>query len=361
MKIIFDNIVFSRQRAGGISVVWFELLERILRDNKFSPYFVEYGTIENNIFRKRLSIPENKIITKSNFLLNLRRYFNPGVSSRERFIFHSSYYRISNNPKALNITTVHDFTYDLFMHGLGKQLHIIQKYNAIRKSDAIICISENTKRDLLKFVKGVDPGKIFVVYNGVSNEYFPLNPESDLTLPFERRSYLIYIGSRASYKNFNLAVQTVSLTKYNLLVIGGGSLKKSEIRLMDRSLGKERYCHYVGLDNTYLNVLYNFSFALLYPSTYEGFGIPVIEAQSAGCPVISYNCASIREIVGDTMLTFNELNVDAILEKIYLIENEDVRNKEVSMGLVNAKRFSWDKTYRKVADIYELLMKQSNS
>ena len=158
MWISFYNIIFSLQKAGGISVVWSELLKRMA---KLGPNYkcLEYTGHEKNIFRKTLDIPESNLIRKNYPLLSFQRYLNPRVPhvcTNTLFIFHSSYYRFCPCKNAINITTVHDFTYEYFFSGLRKILYCRQKYRAIRHSDHIICISETTKKDLLKFVKGTD-------------------------------------------------------------------------------------------------------------------------------------------------------------------------------------------------------------
>ena len=90
-------------------------------------------------------------------------------------VFHSSHYRIAKNPKAYNVTTVHDFTYELFSKGLAQKVHSWQKFKAIRKADVIVSISENTKKDILRFLPDIDPDKIRVIYNGVSDDYRPMS------------------------------------------------------------------------------------------------------------------------------------------------------------------------------------------
>ena len=204
MKIIYDNIIFSGQKTGGISVVWYELLKRIILDARFVCLFIEDSNCKNNIFRKKLSL--NNVLIKKGLLLKFKKYFNPKISLNNKFIFHSSYYRTSNNPNAINITTVHDFTYEYFSKGLKRYIHTYQKNKAIKKSDFIICISENTKKDLLKFVNGVDEKKIRVIYNGVSENYFQLKNVNSNLLPFDKNSYVVFVGARNGYKNFNFAV-----------------------------------------------------------------------------------------------------------------------------------------------------------
>ncbi len=346
---ILDNIIFSLQKSGGISAVWYEHLKRLLENNK-EIKIIEYDTALENLFRKELIIDESIITTKSSEFLNLKRYLNPKFSSENvstPFIFHSSYYRTCRNKNAVNITTVHDFTYEYYSKWLPKTVHCLQKYNAIRNSDFIICISENTKKDLLQFLPDVDENKIHVIYNGVSEDYFPLR----VKYGNNERPFALFVGAREGYKNFALAVEAIADTTFQLKIVGS-PLNESEEQLLKTKLGDNRY-QYVGrITNNELNKLYNSAFCLLYPSSYEGFGIPVIEAQKAGCPVIAANRSSIPEIVGDKSLLIDCLTAKDITDKINLLKNNSIRDELIAIGLENSKRFSWDNTFSATLDVY---------
>lgn len=351
IMIYIDGIVFSLQRSGGISLVFTELLKKLSKDNFLDFILLEYRLgIYFNIFRKPL-IFSNNFLLKSK-VLSIYRYLNVNIQYNERFIFHSSYYRICNNKNAINITTVHDFIYEYYVSGLPRYIHSWQKNRAIRKSKYIICISESTKRDLLIFLPDVDPKKIKVIYNGVSNDYYPLPVLPQEKIYFPPYSYVLFVGSRSGYKNFNLAVEAVASTSLNLLIVGS-PLSSKEKHYLDKLLGRKRYHVESGIDNSLLNIYYNGAYSLLYPSAYEGFGLPVVEAQRAGCPVIAYNASSIPEIIGDTPLLLNNLSVNSITQALDIIKEPLLRSIIVEKGLCNAQRFSWDRMYEEVIQLYK--------
>ena len=162
----------------------------------------------------------------------MKRYINPRIPLKEQFIFHSSYYRTSSSKYAINITTVHDFTYEYFSHGLKRMVHCWQKYRAIRRSD-------------------------YVVYNGVSDDYFVIHDENKRTsnLPFLTDTYVLFVGGRAGYKNFQLVVDAIFETSLNLVIVGG-LLTGKERFYLEEKLGS-RYKYVGNISNIQLNILYN--------------------------------------------------------------------------------------------------------
>ncbi len=354
MEIVYDNIIFSLQRGGGISVVWKELIERVLGNSHVSPHFIEYAKNKDNLFYQKLPLSINTGEKKNPLLPMIERYRDVRIAKDTPFILHSSYYRICTNPLAINITTVHDFTYEYFRKGLAKKLHCWQKYRAIKHSDAIVCISENTKKDLIKFVPDIDEKKLSVIYNGVSEDYHVIDKQSLFNLPFPKDSFVVYVGSRTSYKNFDLTVRSVAQTNYNLLIVGA-ELSEEELKLLKKHIPEHRYKITGYLSNIQLNILYNSAAAFVYPSSYEGFGIPVIEAQRAGCPVIAYKGSSIPEIIGDTPLLMNELSEYELINKLKVLSDKELMNSVIYRGLENSKRFSWDRMYNEYIKLYENL------
>lgn len=357
IKVVLDNIIFSLQKSGGISVVWSELLKRLQLSN-LNFECLEYDVM-SNINRRQLSLNSKSVQVRKKKFLSITRYLSPMVVKNKEFIFHSSYYRTCSNSNAINITTVHDFTYEYYCTGIKRKVHLWQKYRAISKSDYIICISENTKRDLLKFLPKTDETKIRVIYNGVSDDYFFIRERESIKLPFDLETYVLFVGSRERYKNFELTVKAVAYNKLKLVIVGAPLLAK-ELELLQKELGQSNFIAVGRVSNEELNHLYNGALALLYPSEYEGFGIPVLEAQRAGCPVIAYNASSIPEIIGNTPLLLNMLSIEAITKCFDILRTKEEREAIVYRGIENAKRFTWDRMYEQVIELYKEAWEASN-
>lgn len=351
MDIIFDNIIFNLQKAGGISAVWKELIEHTKGYEDLDLRFLEYEGSTDNIFRRDLSIPSKDIILRKRNLLRIKRYLNPSVETKEPFVFHSSYFRTCSNKYAKNISTVHDFTYEYFMKGLQQKVHTWQKNRALRNSDIVVCISENTKKDLLRFMSGIDESKIRVIYNGVAEDYKQVETHRWDYLG----DYIVFVGSRQPYKQFQFTVEAVKDTPYKLAIVGG-NLSEAEVAFLEDTIGKDKYIYAGFLSNEELNLLYNQAVCLAYPSAYEGFGIPVLEAQRAGCPVLAYNASSIPEVIGETPLLLNCLTIKEFHDKLSLLKKDSVRKEIVSSGLANSQRFSWKKMGEEYVELYKELL-----
>lgn len=363
IRIYIDNIIFSLQKSGGISVVWKEIIQRILVSNDFSFMFIEYDSAKDNFFRRDLKIKNELIHSRKSIFLLVKRYLDVDIKTKNKIIFHSSYYRISSNKYAINVTTVHDFTYEYYFSGFAKKIHFWQKKRAILKSDGIICISESTKKDLIQFIPEIDVNRIRVIYNGADEAF----KKVDISKPFEKNhsfddfEYAIYIGDRKSeYKNFRIAVESCRISKMKLLIIGGGDLTSNEIRFLNNNLESSCFKLLKNVPTKELNQYYNRAYCLLYPSNYEGFGIPVVEAQKAGCPVIATYSSSIPEVIADISMAITNPTSHKISDRMKHIKpGSKQREKIVELGIERSSVFSWDNTYYKTLDFYKHLLENS--
>ncbi|MEC6882328.1 glycosyltransferase family 1 protein [Photobacterium piscicola] len=343
MKIELDCIIFSLQKGGGISVYFSEIIKRL----KLLECDFDILNHNDNFVTKEynFSLPKKATIIPLFFFRYMDVYLKADID-----IFHSSYYRLPifwQRKKVRVVTTVHDFTYEKYSSGIKKYIHHWQKKRAIINSDVIICISKNTKKDLLEYIPEAGAKKIEIIYNGVSDDYHKLSNEKETIT-----NNIIFVGARSGYKNFEVLVRTLGQVKdKSLVIIGGGDLTEQEIRLLDENI-QYRYEHKSFISNNELNFLYNNSYCLVYPSLYEGFGIPAIEAMKAGCPVIAANSSSLPEVCGDAAILLDKINEESLKEAIKLLSNKKTRNELIDKGFNNAKRFSWDKMFKELEEIY---------
>tara|TARA_R110001592_G_scaffold363250_1_gene682470 strand:- start:1857 stop:2870 length:1014 start_codon:yes stop_codon:yes gene_type:complete len=336
--IHIDGIIFHLQTAGGISVYFKELLKFIERES------VLY---EVGIYSKNGSNLKNSTFIDP---LKFERYRSCHIPSTSK-LFHSSYYRLPDRRDVPVVTTVHDFTYEKFIKGPRKWIHSWQKQHAILNSDAIICISENTAKDLLIYMPKVDEKKIHVIHNGVSSVFMPKACSDNVSSPF-----VLFVGARGEYKNFKMALQALSLNPgVNLLCVGGGSFTAQETSLISTYL--DGRCEWAGfVEESQLNLLYNQAVCLLYPSLYEGFGIPVLEAMRAGCPVVAVNSSSIPEVAGSSAILVDNVNPTELSEAVSLLMSGNVRKGYIESGFKQANKFSWDNCFEKTLSLYKKLM-----
>ena len=343
MKIIFDNIIYSLQKSGGISVYWKKLEDSIFCNKRF----VYKNRCENIFYEPH----ENEVEVDGALLFE--RYKNPRLKKidlYEPFIFHSSYYRYCKNKNAVNITTVHDFTYELFRNDLKSKFHKLQKKRAVMYSDGVICISENTRKDLYKYYPKYK-GNVQVIYHGYDNNLY--NFEG---LTFEKRNRIvIFVGSRVEYKGFYFAVKVLSkIPELTLKIIGGGNLSCFEKNFLNENI-PNRFKKIGYVSNEDLSKIYNEAFALFYPSEYEGFGFPVIEAQACGCPVICQKKSSIPEVSGNKCIYADSNDIKKSIVEIKKLFDCNFFTKLQNEGLENVKRFSWDKCIKETKNFYKYL------
>lgn len=345
MRLLYDNLIYYLQINGGISTYWYELTSRFLREEDILLSFYEPKRNTSNVLRKKLDILPDQIINRIVDVPLIERVLRLPRETKDH-IFHSSYFRLPiRSPRTRIVTTIHDFTHEKYYNGARAWSHYRLKQAAIKASDRIITVSQHTKRDLLDRYPAIDAANIKVIYHGASADY-RIDPtaEQNNVAPF-----FLFVGSRERYKNFDFAIK---LTKYCPdfeLHIVGNALSSKEHQVLSEALGN-RYRSFENINNKDLNYLYNTAYCLLYPSSNEGFGIPLLEAMQAGCPFIALNSSSIPEVAGDAGILLPSLDLDEALAAVAYVGNN--RNILVSNGLKRAKQFSWDDCFRETYSLY---------
>jgi glycosyltransferase involved in cell wall biosynthesis len=363
MHILFDHQIFCLQQYGGISRYFHELARNLadMPEQKveiFAPlHRNEYLSVRNGVSHHGVKLSKLSNVTRAAAWGVDTVLAYPLLRSRHGVdIFHETYYSaVDCCPRsAKRIVTVFDMIHEKFvqaspMHERTRQA----KAHAVKRADHVICISENTRRDLVELLD-VPEKKISVVYLGYS-----LTGRDQGKISTGNQPYILYVGERGGYKNFeNLlrvyAKSAVLRDGYALACFGGGPFSLRERRLMEtQGLSTDRVIHYSGGDDV-LSALYRAAAAFVYPSLYEGFGIPPLEAMSLGCPVVCSNSSSLPEAVGDAAELFDPADETEIGVAIERVVSFPQRSRLlVERGYQRIKRFSWERCAQETMQVYE--------
>jgi mannosyltransferase len=343
-KINLDGIIFSIQRYGGISVYFKELL-MALENSAYSVNLL----LDAPLMQSLDDIPGSTNVTHRR-ARNFER-FRSCITSGKRGVYHSSYYRTPSSGLHMpTVVTVHDFIHEKFGRGLRSSAHSAQKRLAIRNAQAIICISETTKADLIELV-GIRAGQaVHVIPNGVSAAFKPITKSNNTAVP-----YILFVGERKLYKNFRLAAQALAqLDGCELWAIGGGPQTADDLKDIDIATA-QRVKFFGHVTEERLNQLYNDAHCLLYPSAYEGFGIPVIEAMKAGCPVVALDTPAVIETGGEALMVANAPDPGALAEAVNQLADNEIRKEIIASGLDRAQAYSWVRCHGQTIAVYDSL------
>jgi glycosyltransferase involved in cell wall biosynthesis len=370
MRILFDHQIFSLQARGGISRYVSGLAEA-LNLGRMAEAEIFAGYHGSQLLREHRS-PwiRGHYVPLLPRTLRLRRRLNDFLTRRRLHsqpadVVHETYFRASSNypPHNPTVVTVHDLIHFLYpeVEPGADELRRIQQA-AIARATRIICVSENTKRDLLRCMP-VASERITVIHLGVSFASRPLPP-----LPSTRRDaerYLLHVGPRQGYKNFDLLLRVLaerSALPENIRVVafGGGAFTPQEHqRVRELGLDPARIIHRTG-DDAALERCYLGASALVCPSRYEGFGLPPLEAMALGCPVVSSRGGSLPEIVGNAALLFDPENTSELMEALVpVLTSPALVNGLRVRGQRRAAEFSWEKCASQTAQVYRELSEKS--
>jgi glycosyltransferase involved in cell wall biosynthesis len=271
-------------------------------------------------------------------------------------VYHQTYYRyMLPKFKGKRIVTVHDMIYEIFPSLFDmNSSEILQKRTSVEKADGIIAVSASTKRDLVR-LWNVPEEKIKVIHHGNSLLAAPA-PSRPLQEP-----YLLYVGQRMLHKNFATLLEAYCRTpwlnkNYALLCFGGRDFSPEEIGVAKRHGVADRIRRGSG-DDSALAAAYKNAAALVYPSLYEGFGLPILEAMSLGCPVVLSRTSSLLEVGKEGGAFFDPLDAAELLSQLERVLGDvGVRQDMVARGARHAATFTWEKCARETGDFYREIL-----
>jgi len=377
MKIAYDSQIFCAQVYGGVSRYFCEIAPRISKTpgvqvsitapmhiNAYLAH-VSSGIVsgfrapDTDRFQTSRGVNYPRLALRGLGLLMgdwMLRAMKPDIVHETYF----SPYRLGSR-RARRVLTIYDMIHEKFASSFP-HADKTARYKALaaERADHVICISESTRRDAIEIL-GLPPEKTSVIYLG-----FDLMGKAaariDSPIFSVRKPFLLYVGMRGGYKNFIRLLQAYGASpqvraEYELICFGGGAFLAEELETM-RVLGLDNgQVSQLGGNDQLLGRLYEQASAFVFPSLYEGFGIPPLEAMSHDCPVVCSNTSSIPEIVGDAGEYFDPADIDSMRAAIERVVASDSHQKLlIDKGHERLKSFSWDRCAVETLDVYKHLI-----
>lgn len=369
MKIAFDQQVFLLQEYGGISRYICSLANELAKTNEvdariFAPlHFNRNLSIFEGASGKTLLLP--KLNPKLFRLAHMAgTYFaRKSINSFHPEILHETYFSLDRYCPvgAKRVLTVYDMIHekyaDFFEGSMGTSN---PKKIAAQRADHVICISESTRQDLVN-ICDIPIEKTSAIYLGVDSIFCAVPQDADMRLDLPK-NFILYVGKRDGYKNFAGFLSAFALSpflkeNYSVVCFGGGKLSATELALGSAAgLRPSQLFHYSGGDDL-LASIYRQADALVYPSLYEGFGLPPLEAMASGCPVICSNTSSLPEVVGTAGEYFDPRSQESMIEAMEgVMISLDRREDLISKGFKQSTKFSWERCAKETLGLYQKLL-----
>ncbi len=361
IKICYDHLCFW-EKYGGVSKYFVEIIKR-LPPHQFK-LLLRYS---NNEYIKEIpNIKIHHLLNSYNFkgkarlISEVGKLFSiPNLIKGDFNIYHPTHYDcygLRHIPKRVRtVATIHDMNY--FTIPEYYPPHPINKNNQIimaRSVDHIITVSKKSKEDLQEYLN-IPESKISVIYHGIDQEAFQNAPLIKYEQP-----YLLFVGRRNQYKNFNIllhAIATLSEQGFecNLVCAGLPATNSEWQKISDLKINGK--VSFIQASDIELVNLYKQAIAFVFPSFYEGFGLPILEAMAAGCPTLISDASCFPEIAQDASLYFNPAEVDSLIEGIKkIIEDDNLRSSLVTKGAKRVRDFSWERSVRNHLRTYKSIL-----
>ena len=358
MKVFYDGFIFTLQSTGGINRYFSKIIDHLPSD--IDPTLI-------TCLKRELTFPVNpnlKIKIHKRFAFRpgrlaflLEKYlFNLEYRRVKPDIYHPSYYfTLLRKPFSKfsipTVATVYDCIYERFGDEFDpKGAEREAKRKMIENADVILTISNSTKEDIMYFYN-IPEERIIVHY--LASEIDP--PSKDLKAKGDE--YFLFVGNRWSYKNFDLLYQVMKKINsgdklINLKVVG------PPFNDNEKALYNDKYLDHCGpVNDAELAKLYAGSLALVYPSSYEGFGLPPLEAMRCHTPVICFNTSSLPEVVGNAGILVEPSSQNDLADAMLALSTDpELRKKHINLGIEQAKQFSWKETTKILVDTYRSLI-----
>lgn len=353
MKVYYDFQILLMQKYGGISRYFFEVISRLNNMNVDVDVHCLHSI--NYYFRDQIKVVSSSwgMNIPAKIKRRIYRYMNTIKALwdiRKGYdIIHPTYYYhyMLGHYSGKLVVTVHDMIHEKYG---GDRVTIENKRIMLHAADRLIAVSENTKHDITDIYPDISPDKISVIYHGNSMTI----KDNIEPAPIEK-PYILFVGGRGWYKNFPRFFKAMipildMYPELQVLCVGDGAFRKNEIEMMGEKTN--RFHQYIFNDDE-LARAYSNAECFVFPSEYEGFGIPLLEAFACNCPVICSRASSFPEVAGDAAEYFDPLDIDEMSAKILsVLESDTVRKRLRTAGRERLKLFEWDKTIYQTLECY---------
>ena len=360
MKIGIDIRVLARGTRTGVEEYTINLLSNLLTFDPKINYQLFYNAYQKvDLNYPWISLPNvklNDFKIPNRFFFISARYFNqPKIDKllgNVDIYFNPHFFIAPVSQKCKKVVAFHDLSFEHYPEFFSWRKRIWQKFlmNAKReaqKADKIIAVSESTKSDLINFYK-IEPNKIKVIYSGVGEQFKQINNNNireKYNLP---KKFILYFGTIEPRKNIIGLIKAFELLKDKdcQLVIAGakGWLYQDIFKVASKSKKRKNIIFTGFVEESDKPYLYNLSELFVYPSFFEGFGFPPLEAMACGIPTIVSTNSSLPEVVGKAALMVDATNIDELAWSIEIaLSNKELRKRLIKDGLIQAKKFSWQK------------------
>ena len=360
MKVLYDYQMFSYQRIGGISR-YFAHLYRHVPDERIETSVALLYT-QNVYLQGEHFLLQNglgRLLIGNHFRDANKLWSKVRIRLSDYDILHPTYYNpylISDAKGRMVVLTVHDLIHQLFPEYFpGDRRTSEWQRRIIARANHLIAISENTKRDLMEVMK-VPEEKITVIHHGLmlgGHRKELSTQERTMALP---ENYILFVGDRTQYKNFDGFISEVAvlLKEYDIhLICTGGRVFSQEEWQMIRSLGVAERVIRMTVSDAMLMKLYRHAICFVFPSLYEGFGLPILEAYHVGCPVVLTRASCFPEIAGDAALYFEPGREGSMREAVRTLLDDKARRRVLSeAGTRRLALFSAERMVERTRELY---------
>lgn len=364
MRIGIDGRMLRYSGIGEYIRNLVENLAKIDRENQYILFAKENDLEIYKINQENFSF---QVVKAPLFSLSEQIVLPFEIKKNRLDIFHTPHFNIPLFSPVTRVVTIHDLIPLLFSRArfswLARTYYRFMNSQATKKTRKIIVDSKNTKRDLFKFFK-VPEGKIEVIYGGVSERFKPVNDVETLEAIKRKlnitKKFLLYVGLRKPHKNLVILIKVLKILRgkmnfdIQLVMVGKRDPRFTQVEEAAKELGLEGEVLSLGeVSNEDLVLLYNTAQVFVFPSLYEGFGLPPLEAMACGIPVISSNSSSLFEVLGDAAILLDPNDTNEWAEKIReVLTDEELREKLRRKGLERVKKFSWERAAQDTLKVY---------